>query len=74
MFKSIPFVQGDSGGPLLCRHGRRWYVDGITSYGIGCGEIGIPGVYTRVSAFSDWIRQMIGSNCTDIKNQYIQTD
>lgn len=40
-------------------------IAGITSFGIGCG-IGIPGVYTRVSAYLDWIEDIvwIGGNGT----------
>uniref|UniRef100_A0A3Q1IEN0 Serine protease 56 n=1 Tax=Anabas testudineus TaxID=64144 RepID=A0A3Q1IEN0_ANATE len=39
----------------------RFQLYGITSWGDGCGEKGKPGVYTRVSAFSDWIQAEIQS-------------
>lgn len=33
-----------------------WYCAGIVSFGpTPCGKPGIPGVYTRVSAYTDWI-------------------
>lgn len=56
-------VQGDSGGPLIYqdRISGRFQLHGITSWGDGCGEKGKPGVYTRVSAFSDWIQTEIQS-------------
>uniref|UniRef100_F6SCN4 Serine protease 42-like n=1 Tax=Monodelphis domestica TaxID=13616 RepID=F6SCN4_MONDO len=48
--------QGDSGGPLVCQFGKHtWVQVGIVSWGIGCGEEAVPGVYTRVSGFSKWI-------------------
>ena len=28
---------------------------GITSWGIGCGRVGYPGVVTRISSFIDFI-------------------
>jgi len=42
--------QGDSGGPLFFKvAGGPGYIQaGITSWGIGCGATGFPGVYTRL--------------------------
>jgi secreted trypsin-like serine protease len=45
--------QGDSGGPMFVDDatlGRRQI--GITSYGLGCGARGFPGVYTEVNSDS----------------------
>merc|ERR1712098_944210 len=50
--------QGDSGGPMVCYNADgSGYLGGIVSWGIGCGGLFHPGVYTEVSYFTDWIEQ-----------------
>lgn len=47
---------GDSGGPMTVPEGKnRHVIVGITSFGEGCGEAGVPGAYTRVTSYLDWI-------------------
>jgi secreted trypsin-like serine protease len=48
---NLDSCQGDSGGPLFFKAaGSPGYIQvGITSWGIGCGATGFPGVYTRLS-------------------------
>lgn len=53
--------QGDSGGPLNCKNMEgAWEVHGIASFvsGLGCNYEKKPTVFTRVSAFNDWIDQV----------------
>jgi trypsin len=51
----------DSGSPLfVVQQGHsRPIVVGLVGDGIGCGRAMIPALYTRVSTFSDWIRQSV---------------
>ena len=47
---------GDGGAPMMCQApGGRWYVVGLVGWGIGCGEDGVPGVYTRVAHYRKWL-------------------
>lgn len=48
--------QGDSGGPLVCMKDNHMTLVGIISWGLGCGQKDIPGVYTKVTNYLDWIR------------------
>ncbi|MGK7927961.1 MAG: trypsin-like serine protease [Spirulina sp.] len=52
--------QGDSGGPLIIREGDRDIQVGIVSFGIGSARPNFYGIYTRVSAFTDWIDNLVG--------------
>lgn len=49
--------QGDSGGPLLCKNNdQSWFVAGIVSWGINCAQPQLPGIYTNVPKYLDWIK------------------
>ncbi|CAG9130127.1 unnamed protein product [Plutella xylostella] len=62
----IDSCQGDSGGPFQAElplpggtGGHMHHVFGVTSFGVGCAEPNTPAVYTRVSAFVDWIESIV---------------
>lgn len=80
LFFFLLHATGDSGGPLVLANALggsiangRPNLDiilGIVSFGPNpCATEGIPGVYTRVSSFVDWVNVMIGqsTNTTDFQ-------
>jgi len=54
----VDTCSGDSGGPLRDASGL---VVGVTSWGVGCGRPGLPGIYTRLSAVSGWIARSLAA-------------
>lgn len=49
--------QGDSGGPILVKANDEWALTGLVSWGSGCAEPGLYGVYSEVSAMADWVEE-----------------
>ncbi|XP_067361937.1 elastase-1-like [Channa argus] len=54
---------GDFGGPLSCKVNNSWYVHGIASFvsGMGCNTPQKPTVFTRVSAYIEWMNSVMNS-------------
>lgn len=55
----VDTCQGDSGGPLTLQTPNGPRLAGLTSFGIGCARAGLPGIYTEVSFFNDFILSTI---------------
>jgi len=54
--KDADACAGDSGGGLVITYGNRPYLEGIVSWGEGCGNPRRPGVYTRIPSYVGWIK------------------
>ncbi|XP_059807820.1 chymotrypsin-like elastase family member 2A [Hypanus sabinus] len=60
----ISGCNGDSGGPLNCQNAAgTWEVHGIVSFGSSrCSEKNKPTVFTRVSAYDEWLTEKMMNN------------
>lgn len=52
---------GDSGGPYAVDY----KLVGVVAWGIGCGREGLPGVYTSVPYYLNWINATIHSDASN---------
>ncbi|XP_045489698.1 phenoloxidase-activating factor 2-like [Pieris rapae] len=55
---------GDGGSPLVCAVEtsgieKRYVVVGLGAYGIGCGNIGIPGLYANIPHLYNWVTNQL---------------
>lgn len=51
-------ISGDSGSPLQLTVGYKYYLCGLSSFGLGCGS-NFPSIYTRISSYIDWIEDNV---------------
>ncbi|KAM6957989.1 uncharacterized protein LKV04_022125 [Tautogolabrus adspersus] len=54
--------EGDSGGPLVTHYKKTWFLTGVVSWGKGCANQNMYGVYARVSNFLGWIDDIMSTS------------
>ena len=63
----VDSCQGDSGGPLFIEN----VIYGIVSYGAGCGDPGVPGVYTDIGYQKEFINTILNKTSTEVPKKQI---
>lgn len=56
--------EGDGGAGLYCADADSGSIKviGLVSWGVGCGQRGVPGVYTNLAYLSPWIEQIVATS------------
>lgn len=62
--------EGDGGSGLYCLQEGVIKVAGLVSWGIGCGQAGVPGVYVSMAHYRTWIENIISID-EDIYSPYM---
>ncbi|KAH8321457.1 hypothetical protein KR074_005476, partial [Drosophila pseudoananassae] len=63
--EGVDSCTGDGGSALFCEIDgtqNRYVQVGIVNWGMECGKKGIPGVYTNLEKFNDWINKQLEAN------------
>ena len=59
--------RGDSGGPLMSTNSNgQWVINGVVSFGNMKCDSEVPGVYTRVAKYLQWINSVINLPRTNV--------
>lgn len=64
--------QGDSGGPLVIQRSDGYQLAGIVSWGEGCADPGLYGVYTKVYRYAGFIDSYVDSSA--IAGKIVKSD
>lgn len=64
--------EGDGGSGLYCVQDGIIKVAGLVSWGIGCGQAGVPGVYVNMAHYRAWIENIIAID-EDVYSPYANT-
>uniref|UniRef100_A0A8D1HIH2 tryptase n=1 Tax=Sus scrofa TaxID=9823 RepID=A0A8D1HIH2_PIG len=51
--------QSNSGGSLVCQVNKTWIQMGVMSWSFICRQRRLPGIYTSISHFTDWIKRQV---------------